>query len=341
MEDFGGLSFDDSLFCGGNVRESRRLVSYNAKICEEGWFTQDVSLHQKADVDRLDVLKFSADQLYYQKDYSRARDIYTDMLGSIPPSNATVRRDVEEAIARCNLNLGEPDAALDIALDMNKLVNPNNPDQQTVVWSLLRDVHKQMGNVQEYMRIQQDLVTLHPQNAHCWLELSDLYQKRAVLQYKGNTALKPSLSSNSQTGATVANMTDNIANNHDREEKLLSCEKKMLDFQLTDGCDEDQKDSCLACACLIQARVLLLEAERGCTSFSRQKNKELQNNILRQLTDMGVPGDVVTQATEFLENRSEADAKMDQKSSDDTVDKQQDDTFEDRWLSWVSCLQIG
>ncbi|CAH1254041.1 C8orf76 [Branchiostoma lanceolatum] len=311
MEDFGGLSFDDSLFCGGNVRESRRLVSYNAKICEEGWFTQNVALHQKADVERLDVQKFSADQLYYQRDYRRALVIYRDMLGSIPPSNATVRRDVEEAIARCSLNLGEADAALDIALDMeqlsvkgiqhqgqgsvkgiqhqrqgsvkgvqhhgqgivegvqhkgrgsvegvqhqgqNKSVNPNNPDQQTVVWSLLRDVYKQMGKAQEYMRIQQDLVTLHPQNAHCW--------------------------------------------------------------------------------------VLLQETGKGCTSFCWQKNKKLQTNILRQLADMGVPEHVVTEATKFLENRNEADTNIDTKSSDGPLEEQQD-TFEDRWLSWASCLQMG
>ncbi|XP_066273360.1 uncharacterized protein C8orf76 homolog [Branchiostoma lanceolatum] len=368
MEDFGGLSFDDSLFCGGNVRESRRLVSYNyAKICEEGWFTQNVALHQKADVERLDVQKFSADQLYYQRDYSRALVIYRDMLGSIPPSNATVRRDVEEAIARCSLNLGEADAALDIALDMNKSVNPNNPDQQTVVWSLLRDVYKQMGKAQEYMRIQQDLVTLHPQNAHCWLELSDLYQKRAVLQRRGNTASKPLLAENSQIDTLLGNRTDkrqddqkkahscvnrdtqwsfiqsgNSENSSDTcgEEKLLSCERKVLDLELRDGCGEGQREDCLTCACLIQARVLLQETERGCTSFCRQKNKKLQANILRQLADMGVPEHVVTEATKFLENRNEADTNIDTKSSDDPLEEQQD-TFEDRWLSWASCLQMG
>ncbi|XP_078598113.1 uncharacterized protein C8orf76 homolog [Branchiostoma floridae x Branchiostoma japonicum] len=357
MENFG-LSFDDSLFSSGNVRESRRLVSYNAKICEEGWFTRDVGLCQKADVERLDVQKFSADQLYYQKDYSGAMAIYRDMLGSIPPSNATVRRDVEEAIARCCLNLGEADAALDIALDMNKSVNPNNPDQQTVVWSLLRYVYKHMGNVQEYMRIQQDLVTLHPQNVHVWLELSDLYQKRAVLQCKENTS-KPSLSANSQTHAGLTNITDDIQDDQKKaqscvdmeqsgnssntsdtcKEKLLSCERKMLDLQLRGGHGEEQEDRNLACACLIQARVLLQEAERGCTSFSRQKNKKLQTNILRQLVDMGVPEHVITDTTKFLENRSEVDASTDRKL-DDTLERPQH-TFEDRWLSWASCLHIG
>jgi len=61
------------------------------------------------------LLKFRADFLYYRKQYSAAVEIYHHVLELLPPTNALVRREVADSLARCQLHLGGYVEALEYA----------------------------------------------------------------------------------------------------------------------------------------------------------------------------------------------------------------------------------
>ena len=61
------------------------------------------------------LLKFRADFLYYRKQYSAAVEVYHHVLELLPPTNALVRREVADSLARCQLHLGGYVEALEYA----------------------------------------------------------------------------------------------------------------------------------------------------------------------------------------------------------------------------------
>ena len=61
------------------------------------------------------LLKFRADFLYYRKQYSTAVEVYHHVLELLPPTNALVRREVADSLARCQLHLGGYVEALEYA----------------------------------------------------------------------------------------------------------------------------------------------------------------------------------------------------------------------------------
>ena len=75
------------------------------------WFTEH---HDDNDGDFM-LIKYRADLLYLQKQYSAAVPGYEASLRSVPPSNGVVVRELTESLARCWLHLERPRLALEKA----------------------------------------------------------------------------------------------------------------------------------------------------------------------------------------------------------------------------------
>ena len=57
------------------------------------------------------VLKHRADLLYYQQQYRKALELYGRLLPAVPETTVCVTREIRDAIARCQLKLGNGDQA--------------------------------------------------------------------------------------------------------------------------------------------------------------------------------------------------------------------------------------
>ena len=61
------------------------------------------------------ILKFQADLFYHRGLYQEASSRYSQVLEVLPPSNTVVRREVADSLARCSLQQGDPDLAVECA----------------------------------------------------------------------------------------------------------------------------------------------------------------------------------------------------------------------------------
>ena len=72
------------------------------------WFLQDTIEGAEDHT----LLKYRADFLYHRKRYPAAVATYNRILEILPATNALVRREVTDSLARCQLHLGEYSEAL-------------------------------------------------------------------------------------------------------------------------------------------------------------------------------------------------------------------------------------
>ena len=75
------------------------------------WFLQD-TVEGARDSEGHTLLKYRADFLYHRKQYSAAVAMFNHILEILPSTNALVRREVTDSLARCQLHLGEYSKAL-------------------------------------------------------------------------------------------------------------------------------------------------------------------------------------------------------------------------------------
>ncbi|XP_078395993.1 uncharacterized protein C8orf76 homolog isoform X2 [Cetorhinus maximus] len=137
-----GCEFDDSVFDSFRERKTApgiKLGSYRAKVCEPG----------------------------------KALCEYSSSLDLVPESNIALRRDLQEARARCLCFLGRPEDALDIAQKLRAEVT--NTDHLTAVLNLDILIHRSAGNLPRELCCLQQLVSLHPFNPWYWRKLAESY----------------------------------------------------------------------------------------------------------------------------------------------------------------------
>ncbi|XP_065524968.1 uncharacterized protein C8orf76 homolog isoform X3 [Lathamus discolor] len=174
MEPLLGWQFEDSLFTpsrqrgpGGGPGEP-----YGAKHCEPRWFHREAGA-DGGDADALTGTKFRADWAYRRRDFEKALCEYSKCLLLLPPSNITMRRDVQEGQARCLCHLGRHKEALDIAEEMQK--GATNTDHLTAVLNLQLAIYQGLENVDKKITCLQQLICLHPFNPQYWKLLAEAY----------------------------------------------------------------------------------------------------------------------------------------------------------------------
>ncbi|XP_067837705.1 zinc fingers and homeoboxes protein 1 isoform X2 [Heptranchias perlo] len=144
----------------------RALESSNLK-----WFCEEICTAD--DVEKLTVLKFRGDLAFKRQDYQKALHEYTGSLALVPETNIALRRDLQEARARCLCFLGRDEDALDIAQKLRSEVT--NTDHLTTVLNLNILIYRNAGNLSRELCSLQHLVSLHPLNPWCWKKLAESY----------------------------------------------------------------------------------------------------------------------------------------------------------------------
>ncbi|GCB83227.1 hypothetical protein scyTo_0023434, partial [Scyliorhinus torazame] len=125
------------------------------------------------DVEKLTALKFRGDLAFKSQDYQKAMCEYSSSLALVPESNIALRRDLQEAQARCLCSLGRPEDALDIAQKLRAEVT--NTDHLTTVLNLDILIYRNAGNLSRELCCLQQLVSLHPLNPWYWKKLAGSY----------------------------------------------------------------------------------------------------------------------------------------------------------------------
>lgn len=168
-----GLNFDDAFYEASTKQEKPPPTSYNAKFCSLLWFEDEVST--QGCEDELQLLKFSGDYNLGQKKYEVALEKYEQAIKLLPEHNNSMYQDMMESIARCHLNLGNPDMAVTTA---NKLyLKAVIPSHRTRHLVLLQHIYSTCGHIEGHKTVLQKLLLLHPTNVHYWIALASCYSE--------------------------------------------------------------------------------------------------------------------------------------------------------------------
>ncbi|XP_069776376.1 uncharacterized protein C8orf76 homolog isoform X2 [Narcine bancroftii] len=151
-----GSQFDDSFFDEFRQRK---------------WFWGNISAAD--DVEKLTALKFRGDLAFKRQDYQTALCEYTCSLALVPDTNITLRRDLQEARARCLSCLGREEDALEIAQKLRSEVT--NTDHLTAVLNLHIQIYEKAGSLTQELCCLQQLISLHPLNLWYWKKLAETY----------------------------------------------------------------------------------------------------------------------------------------------------------------------
>ncbi|GCC23788.1 hypothetical protein chiPu_0002186, partial [Chiloscyllium punctatum] len=189
MEDFG-CEFDDSVF--ESYRERKmvsgiKLGTYKAKLCEPRWFWGEICIAD--DVEKLTALKFRGDLAFKHQDYQKALCEYSSSLALVPESNIALRRDLQEARARCLCFLGRSDDALDIAQTLRSEIT--NTDHLTTVLNLDILIYHNAGNLSEELSCLQQLISVHTLNPWYWKKLAECYLGHAQVLLSATMSVVP------------------------------------------------------------------------------------------------------------------------------------------------------
>ncbi|XP_078254744.1 uncharacterized protein C8orf76 homolog isoform X1 [Rhinoraja longicauda] len=169
-----GCEFDDSVFEEFRARKAvrgREPGCYKAKFCEPEWFGDELTTADE--VEKLTALKFRGDLAFKRQDYQKALQEYTSSLALVPDTNIALRRDLQEARARCLSYLGRGKDALDIAQKLRSVVT--NTDHLTAVLNLNVQIYRNAGNLTQELCCLQQLISLHPLNPWNWKKLAEAY----------------------------------------------------------------------------------------------------------------------------------------------------------------------
>lgn len=165
-----GLGFDDEDFESKKQSGQDNKKSYNAKFCSEYWYYSEIPEPENAGV----IYKFRGDNLYHQKSYTEALDLYKEGLESLPSNNKTLRQDILECMARCYLHTEKYAEALDIAQRL--IVDAKSFDQIMQTRLLLSQIQDKMNDIEGLEESLKLLLTMHPFTYSLWVKLGQCYQ---------------------------------------------------------------------------------------------------------------------------------------------------------------------
>ncbi|KAM6910295.1 uncharacterized protein C8orf76 homolog isoform 2-T2 [Xenentodon cancila] len=165
-----GSTFDDSVFTEARDRVCASLSSYSAKKCDPQWFCQSAALNTDDFLEKQKVYKFRGDLAVRQGNYQGALEAYSNCLQWISDNNLTIRRDVLEGMARCCVQLGQRDKALDLADLLSK--DASNTCHLTSLLLLKVSIYQHFGVVGSKISCLQQLCSLLPFNPWHWFSLA-------------------------------------------------------------------------------------------------------------------------------------------------------------------------
>ncbi|XP_061574216.1 uncharacterized protein C8orf76 homolog [Cololabis saira] len=176
-----GSTFDDSVFIEARDRVVESLSPFKAKTCEPQWFCQSAALNTDDFLEKQKVYKFRGDLAVRQGNYQRALEAYGNCLQWTPDNNLTIRRDVLEGMARCCINLGQRDKALDLTHLLSK--EASNTCHLISLLLLKVSIYQHFGVVGSKISCLQQLCSLVPFNPWHWFSLG----QTCVQLLDGNT----------------------------------------------------------------------------------------------------------------------------------------------------------
>ncbi|XP_049621807.1 uncharacterized protein C8orf76 homolog [Suncus etruscus] len=298
-----GREFEDSVFEERPERLRNPPASYRAKHCEPQWFLDEVESCD--DADTLTVKKFRGDLAYRQQDYQKALQEYSSIAEKLPSTNYAMRRDVQEGQARCLMQLGRQEEALEIALELEN--KATNTDHLTTVLCLQFAIWSSLQNVEKTILCLQKLISLHPFNPWNWSKLAEAY-----------LTLRPALSasceaSQKQSKLSFSDQTTKSSSPHSADDcpscsppdlptdSVLSVEASCGSSQQPaeapksppDGVAVEREAMSLktwlkACASFIRARLLLQLTQCQQTSFALERNLRTQQEIEEKVKTLGL-----------------------------------------------------
>ncbi|KAK7887134.1 hypothetical protein WMY93_026755 [Mugilogobius chulae] len=266
MMELLGSTFDDSMFVESRDRESVTLKSYNAKVCEPRWFCAEAALDTNDSLEKQKVMKFRGDLAMRKGEHQKAYDSYSACLEWISDNNLNIRRDVLEGMARCCINMGQREKALELVDLLNK--EASNTCHLTSLLLLKTSIYHHFGDVEAQISCLQQLCSLLPFNPWHWLDL-------------GKTCLQL-LSCNNITESSK-----------DHQSELVKLQ------QGGDAADLNEDTIWLkACTCFIRSRLLLKILQQQQSSFVLTRTEKAQEETDQALLQLSPTETTIQNLTE-------------------------------------------
>lgn len=290
MELFGS-TFDDSIFLEEKDKVSVPLRSYKAKVCEPQWFCADAALDPEDSLEKQKVMKFRGDLAVRKGEHLKAFEAYSCCLQWISENNLNIRRDVLEGMARCCVELGQKDKALQLIEDLNK--EASNTCHLTSLLLLKVSVFHRFGDTGAKISCLQQLCSLVPFNPWHWLDL-------------GHTCLQQ-LATNKATESQSPNVCEEAAD-LDKDTNWLK-----------------------ACACFIRSRLLLRILQQQQSSFVLKRSEKALEETEQALQRLNPTETTSQRLTEIMSEDLVAEKMREDYQDGESLSSVQVLSFRERW----------
>ncbi|XP_053547645.1 LOW QUALITY PROTEIN: uncharacterized protein C8orf76-like [Bombina bombina] len=299
------MGFEDSVFAEPRDRTKRCGQLYTVRQCEPKWFSKAVNSEDSVEI--ITAIKFRGDLAYRQQDFEKALQEYNSCFLLLPPSNAAMRRDVQESQARCLAHLGRYEEALELAEILKK--GASNTDHLTCALNLQTTIYNRLGNLLQSISTLQQLVSLHPFNPWFWKQLAELYMRLFIAtanisecRHDGNLSVtntvvneNKSATDEEQIGEEqhrlhISDQGDHTCNcvDHTVQPRLNNRSEDMDKLFLLKHCSIREELQIYSCASFIRASLLLQLIQPQQVSFALESNLKSQEEIEEYLTHFGL-----------------------------------------------------
>ncbi|KAM6968048.1 uncharacterized protein C8orf76 homolog [Aplochiton taeniatus] len=322
MEMFG--TFDDSVFEEARDKVSVALSSYNAKICEPEWFCESTAVDTEETLEKQKVYKFRADLAFRQGKYQKSLEDYRNCLAWIPDNNLTIKRDVLEGMARCCLNLGQREKALELTDALSK--EASNTCHLTCLLLLKISIHHHFGAAGAKMAVLEQLCCLHPYNAWHWLSLAQTclgLLETAPIAGESHCSAVVQLDSPAEPQPESQTEHQQEDNRKEREEM------------------EDRNRVWLkACMCFTRARLLLDSFKQQQSSFVLQRSESALCRSEEALQRLELKESSLQLITEVMSEDLLPEKMREDNQDGDSLAGLSLKSFRDRWWNKLLCSGV-
>lgn len=302
MELFGS-TFDDSMFLEERDRVSVALKSYNAKVCEPQWFCADAALDTEDSLEKQKVMKFRGDLAVRKGEHQKAFEAYSACLEWISENNLNIRRDVLEGMARCSINMGQKDKAMELVELLNK--EASNTCHLTSILLLKVSIFHHFGDVGAKISCLQQLCSLLPFNPWHWLDLG-----HTCLKLLGSDKMTESQSLN---GYELAEMQSS--------EEAANFNESSLSLK--------------ACTCFIRSRLLLKILQQQQSSFVLKRSEKGIEEADQALHHLNPTEMTIQRLTEVMSEDLVPDKMREDYQDGESLASVHVQSFRERWWDRV------
>ncbi|XP_078254747.1 uncharacterized protein C8orf76 homolog isoform X3 [Rhinoraja longicauda] len=297
-----GCEFDDSVFEEFRARKAvrgREPGCYKAKFCEPEWFGDELTTADE--VEKLTALKFRGDLAFKRQDYQKALQEYTSSLALVPDTNIALRRDLQEARARCLSYLGRGKDALDIAQKLLISLHPLNP------WNWKKLAEAYLGLNQAISSLTAPSVP-DCKDKHGLKTSQQSARETETCQIELDNAQHQDVSKRSPMSVVCEQQSvcpASVPTEKNSVLMLASCRKQPLEsgnvsFSYSSvGNNIEIKSTAggdlrhFACSSFVRTRLLLQVMKSQQSSFALERNQAMQEEITQQLSCLNISEEVL------------------------------------------------